>query len=57
MASSYRDELRRLSIDIPKEIHKNIVIAAYERNCSIKKWVLRLIVHELKRNQEYEKRS
>lgn len=55
MALSYRKELRRVSIDVPKEIHKQIVLAAWKRNCTIKKWILRLIVHELKREEDSEK--
>ncbi len=55
MAVSYRKELRRVSIDVPKEIHKQIVMEVWKRNCTIKKWILRLIVHELKRQQDNKK--
>jgi len=55
VAVSYRKELRRVSIDVPVEIHGQIVMEAWKRNCTIKKWVLRLIIHELKREQDSKK--
>jgi hypothetical protein len=54
MASSYRKELRRISLDVQKDIHKEVVMAACERNISIKMWCLRLIVRELKRKKKDE---
>jgi predicted HicB family RNase H-like nuclease len=38
---------KRLSVDIPEELHKKLVFMAKRRNCTITKYVIRAIIYKL----------
>jgi hypothetical protein len=43
---------KRLSVDIPTAIYKNMKISTVNRNCTITKWVIRAIIDRLKKEAE-----
>jgi len=45
---------KTLLIQVPSELHSTIKSVAAIRNISIRKWVLRLILEELKRLDNYK---
>lgn len=46
--------LRRLLVDVPEDLHKEIKIRATVRNISIKTWVTRAIAEAIKQEKKYE---
>ena len=47
----------RLGIDVPEGVHRYVKEAAKRRNCTITKFVLRLLVEQLAREKDYEKQQ
>lgn len=47
-------ELKRLIVEIEKELHKEIKKRALNRNASIKQWLLMAIAEQLERERMYE---
>jgi len=45
---------KRLVIDVDEELHTKIKSEVVQKNISIRKWVLRLVVAELKRLESYK---
>lgn len=46
--------IKRLIIEVPADTHKVIKLKATERNISIRAWVSRAIVEQLKKEKQYE---
>lgn len=46
--------LKRLNLEINEELLKEIKIRALERNITLRKWVLRAILQQIKYEQQYE---
>jgi predicted HicB family RNase H-like nuclease len=44
-----RNEKKRLSVDLPLNLHIEIKLAAARYNCSITKWILKAIADRLKK--------
>jgi len=45
---------KRLSMNIPPVLHKEIHYMAIKRNCSITTWVLQALLEKLKNEKQYE---
>ncbi len=45
---------KRLIIDIPAELHKDIKIRSATKNISIRTWVVRAIVQAIEKEKKYE---
>lgn len=43
---------KRLSVDLPIELHKEIARLVIDRNCTITKWIIRAIIEKLKREDD-----
>jgi len=46
---------KRLSMDIPIGIHRYIKERAKQHNCTITKYILRLLIAQLSRDKDYNK--
>ena len=46
--------MKRLNIDIPEELLKQIKIRSIERNTTLRVWVLRAIKQALKHEEQYD---
>lgn len=46
--------MKRLNVEIPEELHKQLKIRAAERCITIKKWIIRAINLAVKEEQKYE---
>jgi hypothetical protein len=55
MKPEERSNRKRLSIDLPIELHKEIARSCISRNCTITKWVIRALIKELKSENGYNK--
>ena len=47
----------RLGIDVPDGIHRCVKEAAKRRNCTITKYIIRLLVEQLAREKNYDKQA
>jgi len=54
MEKADKYETKRVNFDVPLELHKKVKSAVNERNISIRKWVIRLIINELARLRNYK---
>ena len=45
---------KRLSIDIPEELHKQIKIKAIKRNITLRVYILRAIKQAIKHEEQYD---
>lgn len=48
---------KRLTIDIPEDIHAQIKIRATIKNISIKTWVMQAVLEKIGQEEKYEKTS
>ena len=48
---------KRLTLDIPEEIFTRLKILTVTRNCTMVKWVTRLIVESIRKEEKYDKDS
>jgi len=45
---------KKLTIDIPEEIHKKIKIRAVQRNIPLRKWVLQALIIRINGEEQYD---
>ena len=45
---------KRLTVEIPEQVHKEIKIKAIESNISLRKWVLQTIIERIAREEDYK---
>ncbi len=48
------NQIKRLIVDIPNELHIEIKMRATKRGISIKKYIIRAIMETIKKEKEYE---
>jgi hypothetical protein len=46
--------MKRMNVDIPEELLKQIKIRAIERNITLRVWVLRAMKQALKHEEQYD---
>lgn len=49
MIKENESNFKRLVLEVPKELHKNIKTRALVRNITMRKWVVMAIVEQIKR--------
>lgn len=49
-----KSQNKRLSIDIPLELHKEIKKRALFVNITLRKWVIRAIIEKMKQEDKYQ---
>jgi len=46
--------LKRLNIEIEEELLKNVKIRAIEKNITLRRWILRAIIQQIKQEEQYQ---
>ncbi len=55
MEQQERSNRKRLSLDIPMELYKEIARSTIDRNCTLTKWIIRALISELQKERRYNK--
>jgi len=54
MAQERREHRKRLSIDIPTQVHDYVKRESIDHNCTVTSFVIRALIEKQKRDEQYK---